>query len=150
MPRDVTVVDAQAAHIGPLAADLRAGYVVALRRVGLTPERAIWRRYRSSVLRRTGLVDGRVAAMWGVAPAGGDSLLGGEGDGWLFTAEAVRLAPKAALRIGRGELERFRAVFGRMRGIVSLEDECAERFAERLGCRLLGAEGAFFRRYEVD
>ena len=108
--RNVDIVEAEAPHVPMVVADLRPSYLDALRHTGLEPKAVVWRCYRASALRRTAFVDGRVAAMWGCCPAGGvhtflgSSLLGGVGDGWLFTTSAVRLAPKAALRIGREEL----------------------------------------------
>ena len=79
------IVDATPAHIRELAENLREEDRLECELDGISARRAIWRSYRASMLRRTVLVDGKVAGMWGM----GGNLLDTVGHPWMMTSPAI-------------------------------------------------------------
>ena len=60
------IIDCQPCHIRALTNALRAEDAAELAALGAAPRREVWRSYRASVVSRAALVDGEIAAVWGV------------------------------------------------------------------------------------
>lgn len=98
-----TVEPATPEHVYALAAKLRPEDCAEIVGSGNSPKKALWRGYRNSVMCETAMVDGEIAAMWGlcVGFVPGLSLLGNIGRPWLLTSAAVERVPFAVVREAR-------------------------------------------------
>lgn len=146
----VTILSAEPAHILALAALMRAADVAELEAAGLTAQRGAWRSYRRSMITRVALVDGEVAAAWGL----GGAPLGTVGEPWLLTTPAVERAPVTFVREARCEVAAMLEMFPELRGRVDARYHRAIRLLELLGfavgqARPFGAKGAMFREYRM-
>ena len=143
-----SVVPCTPEHLFALAANLRAGDAAEIEAGGITPSRALWRSYRTSVIARAGLIDGEVAACWGC----GGSPLGRAGQPWLLTGPACERARVTFVRVARFETARMLHLFPELRGMVDARYDRAIRLLEGLGfsigaARPWGPRGAMFREY---
>lgn len=95
------IVTATLAHVQELGKNMNAEDIAELKALGMKPHRALWRSWRVSVVRKAIIVDGEVAAIWGVV--GG--ILGVSGAVWLLTGPKLRkLHPITIARIYRNEV----------------------------------------------
>lgn len=145
------ILPAERAHIAALTGRLRAGDAAELQAAGIPPGRALWRSYRASVFSRVALVDGEIAAAWGM----GGSPFGRIGRPWLLTAPPVERAPLAVLRVGRQEVALMLAVCPELRGVVDAAYGRAIRFLVALGFGIgpefpFGPHEAPFREYRLS
>ena len=114
--------------------------------------RALRCAFAASLMRpRTALVDGDVAAMWGVC----DHVLHDTGEPWLLTARAAGRVPFAFLRIARQELAAMLALKSRLEGYVAADNAKALRLLEALGFHLdlpvpFGPRRALFQRFRIE
>ena len=123
------VVTTDRTHIAALGGNLRAADRSEVQAAGMTGQRALWRSWRAAYYSATALVDGEVAAIWGV----GGSPLGRIGRPWLLTSPAIEKARFAIVRVGRDEVGKMLGIYPEMRGFVD------SRYAGALGLlRLLG------------
>ncbi len=140
--------DAEIADVYALARNLRDGDRLEVASLGVTPAMGLRKSFRNAVVRRTAIIDGEIAAMWGV----GGSAVGNTGYPWLMTAPAVERIPVLFLRVARSELGRMRRRFHRLEGLVAAEYTMACRFLEVLGFMLgpvteIGPRSAKFRTF---
>lgn len=145
------IIEATPAHVLGLRDRLRAGDVEEVTCIGSSPSRALWRSYRASVIRRTMIVDGTVAAVGGC----GGSVLVGVGQPWLLTAPEVESLPVSFVREGRAEIGKFLELFPKLENIVLAKYSRACRFLQVLGFQLdeavaTGPHGALFRRFWME
>lgn len=104
---------------------------------GAKPQKAIWRAWRNSIFTRTALIDGEVAAIWGLCISGqpGISLLSAKGGPWLLTAPPIEKLPLAFLKEAKRQLNEM------LNLRPELEMHVAANYAEALRfVRLLGFE----------
>lgn len=146
-----TIIEATPAHLLALRDRLRAEDRAEITCAGWTPRRALWRSYRGSVIRRTVLIDGMVAAIGGC----GGSVLAGVGNPWLLTAPEFERLPVAMVREGRAEIAKMLGLFPRLENMVAAEYRRACRFLEVLGFVLeapvpVGPSAARFRRFWME
>lgn len=144
----VEIVDTNRYHLLALRGRLRAGDCLEIAATGASQARAIWRSYRASVVSRTGIVDGKVAAVWGCA----GPVLGGVGEPWLLTAPEVERVPLRFVRQGREELARMLSLYPVLQNYVAADYKQACRFLEVLGFTLgepiaCGPHMALFRQF---
>lgn len=102
--------------------------------------------WRDSPVRRAALVDGEVAAVWGVQSA----LLGDDGQPWLFTAPAIEKAKLAFLRETRREINDLLGQYRRLRCYVLASYSESVRFFEAMGFAIgspepVGKDGVPYR-----
>lgn len=152
----VTVVPATIEHVYALADRLRPADEAEVRGLGHTPRKALYRGFRNSVLCRAGLVEGRCAAMWGVAvgQVPGACLLGSLATPWLLTSADVEAVPLAYLRVGRAELAAMRALYPQLAGYVAADYAAAVRWLRMIGFTVdapvpLGPFGKLYARYHI-
>lgn len=143
----VEIIPATLAHGYELARNLRAEDRAEVSAAG-DPRHLIRHSIRRSFVKRTALVDGRVAAMWGM----GGTVVSNEGDIWLLTTAAVELAPVRFIRQARAEIEHMLTVRSRLSGTVAVSYGRAVRLLEVLGFTiepptLTGRGGELFSRY---
>lgn len=98
---NISIVTATLAHVQELGHNMNAEDVAELKALGMKPHRALWRSWKASMVRKALIVDGEVAAIWGVV--GG--LLGVSGVAWLLTGPKVReMSPIRVARLYRNEV----------------------------------------------
>lgn len=146
----VRVIPAEISHVYALAATLRFEDAAELESVGLGCREGLRSTFRAALTRHTAIVDGQVAAMWGM---GGDAL-GDIGVPWLLTAPIVERVPVAFIKIGREHVARMLGVKPILRNHVAASYHRACRMLEVLGFELgapepFGPYGAPFRPFEM-
>lgn len=127
---EYSIVPAEPQHLRQLCAALRAEDRYELTCLGFKPMVALRRSFRGALFRRTAFVDGAIAAMWGVQGCA----LGGVGQPWLLTTEAIERAPGSAfLREARREIAAMLDVYDRLENFVVADYARAWRFMQLLG-----------------
>lgn len=142
------VIDAQASHIAPLCADLRALHLRDAELIGETPRHLIWKCYRESFIRRTAIRDGRILAMWGCS----GSLLGGNGVAWLLAANRAESFIIPLVRVMRHEFASFLDIFPIVEMKANASNLSACNFIDHLGAKRREKSGPFvvYRIYGRD
>lgn len=147
----IEVVQATPAHVRSLCRTLREGDRKEITCAGLRPFRVILHSYRQSVIRKTALIDGEVAAMWGCA----GTLLCDKGEPWLITGQAaVKLHPVKFAALYRKEVQAMLRIFPRLVNKVDADYNQAIRLLEIAGFKLgnpepVGRDGALFRTFSI-
>lgn len=143
-------------HLSLLAQNMRDNDKAEVVGVGSTIKRALWRGYRNSILCRTALIDGKVAAVWGlcVGMKNNVSLLSDIGVPWMLTTDAVEQLPISFCRQGRREIAAMRAIKPKLESYVAADYVQAVRFLKLLGFDVdepqpVGVDGALFRRFHI-
>jgi hypothetical protein len=144
------IVPTDRTHIDALGRNLRVADQSEIQAAGMTGQRALWRSWRAAYYAATALVDGEVAAVWGV----GGSPMGRIGRPWLLTSPPIERVRFAILRVGRGEVGKMLAIYPEMRGFVDSRYEGALGLLRKLGFDLsqpvpFGPHGAPFRQYSI-
>lgn len=123
------IVLTERAHVAELGGNLRAADRSELESAGMTGQRALWRSWRAAYYSSTAIVDGEVAAIWGV----GGSPMGRVGRPWLLTSPAAEGAKRAFVRVGRTEVGKMLGIYPEMRGFVDSRYKGALRLLQTLG-----------------
>lgn len=144
------ITPTQRHHVAELGQNLRVADLSEVESVGMTGQRALWRSYRAAYYTATAIVDGEVAAVWGV----GGSPLSRIGRPWLLTSPAVEKVRLAFVREARYEVGKMLTMFPEMRGFVDSRYKGALRLLQTLGFDLsepmpFGPLGAPFCRYSI-
>lgn len=144
------IVDAERWHVGMLDKKLRAEDVAEAISLGLKTKSALWKSFRSSVLRKTAFVDGEIAAMWGM----GGNLLSDEGRPWLATAAPVEKVPIAYVKIGKMAVSEMLSLRSNLRNVVPVNYPKAVRFVRMIGFSLseplpFGPNGDLFHIFSM-
>lgn len=114
------------------------------------PRASLARGVSTSVLCRTGLVDGRPACIFGVAPG---SLLTGHGCPWMLAASGVDRASRPLARLSLPVVEAMNEVFPVLTNYVDARNLRTLRWLEWLGFTVFpaephGVDGLPFHRFE--
>ena len=142
--RDATIADVYA-----LARSLRAADRAECAGYGVTPAVGLRRSFYAASYRRTGLIDGAIAAMWGIC----GTALGHTAHAFLMTAPIIEKLPIAFVREARREVKTMLETHERIEGEVAVEYHAAQRFLEVLGFELGAAvdlRGGKFRPFHLD
>ncbi len=99
---------------------------------GLPPQEALEQCRLRSVAAVAWIYRGEVAAAAGVAA---QSVLGGTGCVWLWTAPAVERAPKSFLKISRRGLGFFKTLYPHLYAVCETSYAAARRYVLHLGAR---------------
>ena len=136
-------------HADYLRDNLRPGERHEIACLGATPAEALRASLAGSIFARTAILDGRIAAMWGV----GGSPLGGVGEPWLLTAVDVERVPVKMVRTARAEVGAMLGLFPILTNYVTAEYRQACRFLEVVGFRLGPAfpfKGALWHEFRME
>ena len=128
----IEIIPATSAHADYLRDNLRSGDRLEVTCLGFSPAEALRASLAGSIFARTGISDGRIAAMWGV----GGSPLGGVGEPWLLTTAEVERIPIPMVRVARREVGAMLGLFPELVNYVHAEYRQACRFLEVVGFRL--------------
>lgn len=143
------VVPATREHVFALAGNLRSEDCDELRGVGVGQKRALWRGLRRSVWSSAGLINGEVAAIWGLRLDG----LGGRGVPWMLTSPVfATIPPWMAVREGSREIARMQELCPHLENHVAASYAKAIRFLKCLGFTIgpaeaTGRDGALYCRF---
>lgn len=145
---EITIVETNPAHIALMAQAMderSAGMAV---KIGMTPKKALWASYRESIICMTAFIDGRIAAMWGIA----GTIFSDTGKPWLILASECEEHPfRVAFRY-RKELNKFQNMFPCLEEYVDASNKKAIRLLELMGFKVSKNEiplgDTVFRRAE--
>lgn len=146
----IEIIPTEPKHLRELGADLREEDKAEILAFGLSVEKALWRSYKGSLIKKTALVDGKVAACWGAY----GTFLSMEGQPWLLTSSAVyNVSALKFARIYQKEVNEMLKLFDRLSNIVDVEYKSAIRLLEIVGFKLqepeiVGTKGKLFIRFE--
>jgi hypothetical protein len=128
----IEIVDAKPVHVGLIARRLRPEDCVEIVALHGEPRKAIRRVFRGSPYRRAALVDGEIAALWGLY----GTLLSTEAYVWLAsTPDLSRVSAVKVVRTARKELAEMLQSREVLRGHVAADYTRARRFLELAGFR---------------
>lgn len=148
----VQIVDALPWHVGKLKENLRPEDAAELLRLGMSIDRALWRSYKESIVRKTAFVDGQVAAMWGVR---GD-IMSRSGMVWLLTSPQVnQVSPLRFARIYQDQVYKMLNIFPYLENYCDASYTAAIRLLEIIGFTVyppepVGKDGAMFSRFTIE
>lgn len=101
---NINIIPATLSHVQELALTMNTEDRDEYESVGRTAHKVLWRSWKNSMFRSTALVDGEVAACWGVS----GSMLGLVGVPWLCTGRKAReISPLVFSRIYRTEARKM-------------------------------------------
>lgn len=146
-----TITDTTPDHIRLLSGSLRAGDHHEITCAGLSPRKALWRSYRQSIVRRTGIVDGQIAACWGL----GGETLSDVGQPWLLTSPAIERIKMSFAKEARKEVRAMLDLYPRLEGYVAASYGQACGFLRFLGFELgnpieVGPNRELFYMYRME
>lgn len=147
----IQIVETTAEHIRELGRNLRPEDRKEVESYGFPTNKALWRSFKNSIMRRTALVDGEVAACWGV----GGVPMGGEGAPWLITSAVVeKVSPLRFTRIYQNEVLKMLQVFPILVNYCDAGYAKAMRLLDIIGFRIgepepLGPNNALFCKFEM-
>jgi hypothetical protein len=131
---DIRIVDATRAHALELAPKVRQEDAAEVKASGgYEPLQALELALDASVLSMTLLIDGKVAAMFGVAKATHEV---GVGYPWLLSSAAVKHHQKAFFKLSGPAVEQLLAIFPTLVQYVDARYVAALRWLKRLGFEL--------------
>ena len=126
----VSIVPTVPAHIAALKRNLRQEDADEILRFGLSVQHALWYSYRRSLIRKTALIDGVVAACWGTSGV----FMGNAGTPWLITSpEIKRVSPLRVAREYQKEVAEMLNIFPRLENYVDSSYSAAIRLLEIVG-----------------
>ena len=128
----IQIVQTMPAHLDYVRDHLRAGDLCEIACLGGTPAEALRASYAGSIYARTGISNGRIAAVWGC----GGSPLGGVGEPWLLTTPEVERIPLRFVKIARDEVGQMLGLFPVLSNYVSVQNRQACKMLEVIGFRL--------------
>ena len=122
-------------HVYDLAANLRLADESEILGSGNGVKRSLWRAYRNSVLCKSAVIDGEVAAMWGLClnMRPGLSLLSDLGVPWLHTTAAGERLPVSFVKVAKAELAAMKALRPRLENHVAASYAQAIKFLRLIG-----------------
>lgn len=121
---NVEIVPSTISHAKELTLTMRQKDREEALAMGLNPKKAVFYAYRNSLFRRTALIDGKVAAMWGVV----GNLFGGSGKPYLITStEVEKMSPIAFARIYREQVKKMSKLYPVLSNIVHDDYDAAKR-----------------------
>lgn len=131
----VLIVDSEEHHAEELTKSLRENDKLEAVRIGLDPETAVLHSYNYGLYRKTGLITGKVAAMWGVM----GTPIGIIGCPYLITgSEVYRISPIRFAKIYMKELKIMKSLFPVLENYVDASYIGAVRMLSLAGFKLEG------------
>jgi hypothetical protein len=145
------IVEPKPVHAGMLALRMRPEDRAELINFGFCDVRRTLRRLMLlSTYCRSALIDGEMAAMWGVS----GSFMGYSGKAWLFTGQSVEKLPLAFFREARREVNEMLVGRSELVSQVLFSYERSIRFFRMLGFEIenplpIGVDGAYYCRMSI-
>jgi hypothetical protein len=146
---NLIIEDTKPEHVSELRNSMRTKDIEEVEKFGFTARRALWRSYKGSVMSRSAIVDGEVAAIWGV----GGILLGDVGSPWLLTgAASEKISPWLFAKIYKNQVMEMLDIFPVLENWVDAEYNEAIKLLKVVGFNvgspeMIGPRKAWFRKY---
>ncbi len=99
---------------------------------GYTPLKALWTSYRNSLYCKTGYIEGKIAAIWGIS----GSMLAETGRPWLIISPDVKKSPLRVAFVYRKELNNMLKLFPILEEFVPADNEPSIRMLELMGFKV--------------
>jgi len=125
----ITILPATAEHVLELRANLREEDASEICKFGLPIRRALYRSWRNAIFSRTALVNGEVAAIWGMS----GQLLGDKGHPWLLTSSLVEKVPLQFALCYRQQIREMLGHFDLLENYVDSDYDKSIRMLELIG-----------------
>lgn len=151
----IEIVPTALPYLRAMESDMRPADRCEIAGLGVTVRKALWRAYRNSPVCKTALVDGQVAAMWGVCVGLHAAYLpNGAKVPWLHTTSMVEKLPVSFVKIAKTELAAMIALYPRLESYVAAEYAGAIGLLKLLGFTIdapapVGANGEIYCRFWV-
>lgn len=148
----IEIVPTTPEHLRELAKTLRPEDEAEILAFGLTPEKALWRAFKSATIRKTAFIDGRIAAMWGCI----GTFMGHTGRPFLLTSSEVhKISPLKFARIYLAEVKEMLTSYDKLSSIVDANHSAAIRLLGIVGFELsepeeMGGYKKMFRRFSME
>lgn len=126
----IAIVPATGAHVGPIAARMRAIDRMECQVFGRDPKQALRWSLMASALAWTARIDGRPEAMFGASTV---STIEGVGSPWLLMTDVAVRHARALVRMGRQYSDLMQRQYLRLENRVHADNVVAIRWLERLG-----------------
>jgi len=127
---DIRIVPSTVEHIEELVRTMRDQDRAEIQRLGIDPVPALSFSYKLAIWKRTGLIDGRVAGMWGLC----GTPMSLSGQAYLLTSKEVsRISPLSFARIYLDEVETMKKIFPVIENYVDASYSGAVRLLEIAG-----------------
>jgi len=150
MSFEILIVPTIPAHLRELAANLRKEDEKEILAFGRKVHHVLWRSYKSSLMRRTAFIDGKLAACWGCA----GELLGSQGIPWLLTTpEVKKISPLKFARIYQQEVTEMLGMFPKLVNYVDPDYTASIRMLDIMGFKVSDSElilGVLVRKFEKE
>lgn len=127
---DVTIIPTTDSHIRELSRNIRDDDKREIEAYGFSCAKGLWRSYKEGLGNRTALINGRVAACWGV----GGIYMGAIGQPWLLTSyEVYKISPLRFARIYQKEVKSMLQIFPYLVNYVLADYDEAIRLLSIIG-----------------
>lgn len=127
---EVIIVPTIPAHITELCGTLRDMDRLEIEQYGMSGEDGLWLSYKAGLMNQTAIIDGEVAAVWGVA----GEYLGDIGQPWLMTSSAIKkISPLRFAKYYQREVFKMLEFFDILENYVLAEYEGAVRLLSIIG-----------------
>lgn len=146
----IEIVPMEIRHIPELIDNIREGDRDECTALGLTPKQTLIAAYKESLVKKATLLDGKVAALWGVS----GTYLAPESYIWLLTSKEVDKAPLHLAAAYRREVRKLLEVFPFLTNYCDFAYKKSLRMLELCGFTVdepepYGIEGALFCRFHI-
>lgn len=126
----ILIVPSTIEHVHELQKDLRDGEKKEIQAFGTTPEEGLAYSFRVGDFKKTALVDGKVAAMWGLQ----GSLLGQVGHPYFLTGhQALKVSPLRFTKIYLSQLNEMKKRYPVLENYVDVDYQGAVRLLRIAG-----------------
>ncbi len=146
---EIELVPTRPAHIRELRETIRESDRREIEIFGFTCAKGLWKSYKCSLMTTTGLLDGKVAGVWGV----GGVYMGDVGRPWLMTSDEVRkISPLKFARIYQQEVVKMLGLFPVLRNYVMADYEEAIRLLDIVGFSVsepMKVGNGMYRQFEM-
>lgn len=130
---EVDIVPTLSNHIRALADTIRPKDREEIESYGWSVNKGLWKCFKGGLMNRTALINGRVAACWGV----GGAYMGSRGAPWLITSyEVERISPLQFARIYKNEVKQMLEAFPVLENYVLWDYEEAIRMLKICGFKI--------------
>lgn len=147
---ELVIVPTTAAHIRELKDTIREKDRIEVEKIWFTCQKGLWKSYKNGMMNQTALVNGKVAACWGVC----GTYLSDIGAPWLLTSyKAEEISPLRFAKIYQREVYRMLEIFPRLESYVDSSYLAAVRLLSIIGFTVDEPENTrngLFSKYHME
>jgi hypothetical protein len=132
MSAKITIVETVPAHLREMCSRMDVHTAETSLRLGIPPNKALWRNYKRSVIIKSAFIDGKLAAIWGCV----GTLLSQVGYPWLVMTPEVSVHPHSVAFVYRKEVHKMQGMFPKLVDYVDESNEKAVRMLMLMGFKL--------------